>query len=487
MSCRSLMIAAMLTVGIAPRLAADTIYSNLGPGNSLGNSAISGSRGGATTFGATYAAATPFQTSAAYLLTEIDVPLYGATAIVQLREDGGGVPGGVIASWTVSFPSFWSNTLQPSQVINGISSTLLRKDATYWIAVLPADTGDTWWIENNTGQNNIKADGSGDGLNWFGYTSNANVAFAVRGTAVFQDVSAGWAHTCAVLGNGVVQCWGNNSFGQGPATRSANTGSFSRVSAGALHTCALTAAGTVECWGLNTSGQAPASRAATTGSYAMLTAGALHTCGLRIDGVVECWGANSFGQAPATHSAAAGTFRSVAAGGYHTCALRDDGGIECWGNDGNGQAPVLRTPTTVGLGFSVLTAGAGHSCAANNNVFGSHAGGNLECWGNNTFGQAPPVVVGPTFAQLSGGGLHTCGILINTNPIAYFPPVLGCWGNNSYGQAGGLHTPTAGGGNSFLMVTAGLFHTCAINAAQFLECWGNNTSGQAPAVRVPSY
>jgi alpha-tubulin suppressor-like RCC1 family protein len=170
----------------------------------------------------------------------------------------------------------------------------------------------------------------------------------------------------------------------------------------------------------------------------------------------------------------------VATGGAHSCALRDDGVVECWGSNAAGQAPATRT-ASVGFGFTTLTAGALHTCAAEDILIGTHAQGALECWGSNTYGQAPALVQGPTFGQLSGGGAHTCGIGGFTSP-----PALTCWGNNSVGQAGGTHTPTTGGGDSFVTISAGAAHTCAINQNHFVECWGNNSYGQAPAVRMPS-
>jgi hypothetical protein len=75
-----------------------------------------------------------------------------------------------------------------------------------------------------------------------------------------QALSAGDAHTCALIG-GHIMCWGGNNGGQlgngipiaRPIPR-AVTGLASGVSVVAAHdsrTCAVTATGGAQCWGLN--------------------------------------------------------------------------------------------------------------------------------------------------------------------------------------------------------------------------------------------
>ncbi len=82
-----------------------------------------------------------------------------------------------------------------------------------------------------------------------------------------KSVAAGGAHTCAILNDDTVKCWGNNSNGQiGGGPGASNTiigsagdplsGTASRIAAGAHHTCAiLTTDNSVQCWGNNAWGQ----------------------------------------------------------------------------------------------------------------------------------------------------------------------------------------------------------------------------------------
>jgi alpha-tubulin suppressor-like RCC1 family protein len=82
-------------------------------------------------------------------------------------------------------------------------------------------------------------------------------------------------------------------------------GSISSMSAGESHTCALLPNGTVECWGLNYSGElgdgttnnspAPVVVNGLMGATAV-SAGGAHTCALLTGGTAECWGDNSWGQ-----------------------------------------------------------------------------------------------------------------------------------------------------------------------------------------------
>ena len=186
-------------------------------------------------------------------------------------------------------------------------------------------------------------------------------------------VTAGNAHTCALLADASVRCWGadlNGQLGDGspddgsstPSTPVALGGPAVAVSAGGTSTCALLADGTVRCWGADDLGQLgdggpiPGSAKATPATVALgqpalaVSVGDDHACALLADGAVRCWGANTFGQlgdggpipgatasAPSTPVALGGPARALTTAGTGACAQLADGTLRCWGNDGDGQ------------------------------------------------------------------------------------------------------------------------------------------------------
>ena len=83
--------------------------------------------------------------------------------------------------------------------------------------------------------------------------------------------------------------------------------SSTQVAAGGNHSCALLADTTVKCWGYNGQGQlgngtntdsnTPVAVSGITGAAAIV-AGSYHSCALLADTTVKCWGLNGFGGPP---------------------------------------------------------------------------------------------------------------------------------------------------------------------------------------------
>jgi alpha-tubulin suppressor-like RCC1 family protein len=135
----------------------------------------------------------------------------------------------------------------------------------------------------------------------------------------WTQVTTGLYHTCAIKNDGTLWCWGGNLSGQLgsdsipvlPTSQTSDpvqvTGTtWQSVSAGQSHTCAVMVDGTLWCWGSNTSGQlgdntldsksTPVAVAVSGQTWAMVAAGVTHTCALATGGSLWCWGDNSAGQ-----------------------------------------------------------------------------------------------------------------------------------------------------------------------------------------------
>ena len=84
-----------------------------------------------------------------------------------------------------------------------------------------------------------------------------------------DKVSAGYQHTCAILDNGDLKCWGSDGVGQlgdggtntdtnAPSSTAIDLGTGRTavaVSAGTHHTCAILDNGDAKCWGYDYHGQ----------------------------------------------------------------------------------------------------------------------------------------------------------------------------------------------------------------------------------------
>jgi alpha-tubulin suppressor-like RCC1 family protein len=201
----------------------------------------------------------------------------------------------------------------------------------------------------------------------------------VSGLHGATGVAAAAGHSCAVLNDGTIQCWGTDDNGQlgdgnsGTYAESAtpvqvlNIANATSVAAGDNHTCARLADGTVTCWGANSSGElgdGTTTDSATLVAVSRLTdatsvaTGLDYSCATRANGQVACWGTNDSGQLGNGKKTASHTPVSVigvqdalavAAGSSHACAVLSSGGVVCWGDGslGNGTTATSTTPVAV--------------------------------------------------------------------------------------------------------------------------------------------
>lgn len=402
-----------------------------------------------------------------------------------------------------------------------------------------------------------------------GNTSNAAVTIARP-----SKIAAGGSHVCALLTTGEVKCWGYNFYGQlglGDTTnRGTNSSQMSSalaivdlgagrtatdIVAGENHTCALLDNNTVKCWGYNAFGQLgqgdtnnrgdaasemgdslSAIQLGTGRTATAITAGGNHTCAILDNATAKCWGKNTNGQlglGDTTDRGTAGgqmgsslaaislgtgrTALSIAAGQSHTCARLDNSSMKCWGANGFGQlgqgdttergsagAQMGDALLAISLGtlktVSAVAVGANHSCAILNDS-------TLKCFGYNAYGQlgqedttnygSAGLQMGDSLAEISLGTLRTassascgenftCALLDNSSAK--------CWGYNNFGQLGqgdtnnrgdaaaemgdNLTALSLGTGRTALQIAAGGSHACALLDDYTVKCWGYNVSGQ---------
>jgi alpha-tubulin suppressor-like RCC1 family protein len=129
-------------------------------------------------------------------------------------------------------------------------------------------------------------------------------------------IAAGGSHSCALMRDGGVKCWGRNDHGQlGDGTLEDRATpvdvvglgrGVNAIAVGTGHTCAVVINGAMRCWGLNDHGQVgdgrtsnrttPVGVVGLTRGVAAIAAGSFHNCALTNRGGVKCWGSNGSGQ-----------------------------------------------------------------------------------------------------------------------------------------------------------------------------------------------
>ena len=296
------------------------------------------------------------------------------------------------------------------------------------------------------------------------------------------EISTGSEHTCALLDNGDASCWGSNSYGQlgtgdktsqNSPTLTVGFGSSRTavaISSGGYHTCAILDNGSVSCWGYGGYGQlgnglngqdlVTPTQTASLGigrTAIAISAGGFHTCVILDNGSVSCWGnseqmgnGNAAGSTVATLTSSFGIGRTavaISAGYQHTCVILDNGSVSCWGSGGAGRLgngdtgqrliPTLTNSLGQGRTAVEISSGLDHTCVVLDN-------GSVSCWGSGTYGKlgvggsssndepSPQLIhslgIDRTATKVSSGNHHTCALLDNGE--------VTCWGNDNNGRLG---------------------------------------------------
>jgi alpha-tubulin suppressor-like RCC1 family protein/uncharacterized protein YjdB len=386
------------------------------------------------------------------------------------------------------------------------------KEATYTvadtrIARIDAATGVATAIAEGSTQVTATVDGvRGNGSLIVGATSPP----VVSGQAVLQ-MALGSVHTCALVADGSVYCWGVNREGElGSGSYDPNnhpvpqrvTGGlhFVTISAGQYHVCGLTSAGEQYCWGLRF-GSTKSNVPVPVGGPALrsLVSGSAYSCGLTASDETYCWGAmapNFTGDPTPQRVPTPLPFVRLSGGDHHVCGITGSGAAYCWGRNAEGQLgigsvnPDFRSgseplPVAVvgGITFASLSAGVSNTC-------GVSTSGVSYCWGANGAGGLANGTVGgahnPTPGPVTGGitfSIIDVPCALSLDGTAY------CWGQNAFGERGDTNvgltstnyhaTPQPINSSlHFKAIYAWSFHTCGISVDGNAYCWGSNVFGQ---------
>jgi alpha-tubulin suppressor-like RCC1 family protein len=180
-------------------------------------------------------------------------------------------------------------------------------------------------------------------------------------------LTVGIRHACALTSGGGVKCWGANyvnQLGNGTSDDSdipvdvfGLQNGVTAIAAGSEHTCALMSDGGVKCWGNNTYGQkgdgnhsgehlVPIDVVGLESKVIAITAGSANTCALMMNGGVKCWGLVecsgfdcTYSDLPTAVDGLKSGITAIASGSasLYTCAVTSSGGVKCWGDNRHGQ------------------------------------------------------------------------------------------------------------------------------------------------------
>ena len=334
----------------------------------------------------------------------------------------------------------------------------------------------------------------------------------------YVQVSTGNAHSLAVGSDGYVYAWGRNNYGQ----LGNNSRNDSKVPARVRD---------------------PANPTDTSKGLkaTQISAGYSHSLAVGSDGYVYAWGYNDHGQignnssndskvparvrdpANPTDTSKGLKATQISAGSWHSLAVGSDGyvyawGLNYWGQIGNNSSydskvpvrvrdPANPTDTSKGLQAVQVSGGGDHSLAVDKD-------GQTWSWGRNDHGElgngtttgemdANPIPVRVqypanagtvTATQVSAGTFHSLAVDKDGNTYA--------WGNNEDGQLGNntrsnqlipvkvfasaQSTSSAGPWLKAAQISAGGYHSLVIGADGYAKAWGYNQYGQLGNDSIPT-
>lgn len=344
------------------------------------------------------------------------------------------------------------------------------------------------------------------------------------------QVVVGSKHSCALTSSGTVKCWGSNSDNQLGGGTAIGTDRYSdypskvvglpaaavSLAAGSTHTCAVLEDHSLWCWGYNGYGQlgdqtrtqrsAPV-KVKGLSNVISVTAGVANTCAVvgatptATSGAAKCWGNNENGVlgsgttkselrlTPTTVTGLSSDVVSLSMGMEHACAVTTAGTAKCWGVGingelGNGTTKSSTVPVTVKnlSGATTVEAGLQDACATT-------AAGAVWCWGGNRVTTSADHTVASQLPNLTGG---IDGVALGNISCLIEDGAAKCWGINKHGELGDGTKTTRSAPTAVVGLSSGVVslatnfdwwdtHSCAALSSGAVQCWGGNEHGELGA------
>lgn len=311
----------------------------------------------------------------------------GGSHTLALRANG------TVAAWgDNSYGQLGNGTTDESLTpvpVSGLAN-VVEVDAGYEhsLALLANGTVMTWG-ENYYGQLGVGGNGSDGRPESCNGRSCSKWPVQVPGLSGVVAIAAGGIFSLALQADGTVMAWGRDRYGQlgdgvgiesgcqcvDHAVQVPGVSGAMAISAGENWGMALLGNGTVTAWGQNSDGQlgngstietppacqcaGPGGVSGLSGPVRQIAAGGYHGVALLGNGAPQAWGYDLEGElgtgAPSTNDCACiptavsvvglSGVQSIAAGEYHTLALLGDGSVRSWGYNDEGPSATGPKPT----------------------------------------------------------------------------------------------------------------------------------------------
>ncbi len=338
------------------------------------------------------------------------------------------------------------------------------------------------------------------------------------------QIATGKNHSCALLTDYTVWCWGKNSSGllgvgssedivlspapvlisTNPKTKLTNV---VEIGAGEGFTCARLRNGSVWCWGHNRFGnlgiggeldQKFPTKLIDLADITQISVGLNTACALTANSDAKCWGKNNDGQVGdnsktnasrptyllASRNSRLENIVQISVGVSHSCARMNNGSLRCWGLRNNARLGIggenngnqlIASETVTGISNAIqVSAGKKSTCAFLDNA-------SVQCWGDGSLGQlgnntttknAPPSVVQKLSQMKNVFSFRdsVCASLVDNT--------LMCWGTID----GTIYeVPALVRKFSATQIDVSFTdtpHGCLVLPNKKAKCWGDNTYGQ---------